>query len=61
MTRFQQANQLPDETLRWLEQRLRTLEKQQRFECAYALRMEVADWLLKDLNANLAVPFRLAD
>jgi len=56
--RFQQANQLPQETLRWLEQRLSTLEQQQRFECAYGLRMEVADWLLKDLNANLAVPHR---
>ena len=56
MPRFQQANQLPQETLRWLEQRLSTLEQKQRFECAYALRMEVAEWLLKDLNANLALP-----
>ncbi|OUW53968.1 MAG: hypothetical protein CBD48_05730 [Cyanobacteria bacterium TMED188] len=52
-------NQLPIETLRWLERRLLSLERQERFECAYALRMEVADWLLGDVDANLAVPISL--
>ncbi|MBL6803489.1 MAG: hypothetical protein ISQ52_10400 [Synechococcus sp. BS307-5m-G38] len=49
-------NQLPVETLRWLERRLSSLERQERYECAYALRMEVAEWLLGAIDANLAVP-----
>ena len=44
------------ETLRWLERRLSSLECQGRYECAYALRMEVAEWLLGAIDANLAVP-----
>jgi len=44
------------ETLRFLERRLRWLEQQQRYECAFALRMEVADWLLVDGNASLSAP-----
>lgn len=40
--------QLPSETRRWIEHWLRTLEQAQRYEDAYALRMELADWLLQD-------------
>ena len=43
-------------TLRTLEQRLSLLEEEGRFECAYALRMEVADWLLGAGDANLSAP-----
>ena len=32
----------------WLEQRLAMLESQGEFEEAYALRMEMADWLLAE-------------
>ena len=32
------------------------LEEEGRFECAYALRMEVADWLLGARDANLSAP-----
>ena len=39
-----------------LEQRLSLLEEEGRFECAYALRMEVADWLLGARDANLSAP-----
>ena len=49
-------NQLPIETLRWLERRLVSLERQGRYECAYALRMEVAEWLLGAVDANLTAP-----
>jgi|TARA_E500000178_G_scaffold211149_1_gene208420 hypothetical protein len=49
-------NQLPIETLRWLERRLLSLERQERYECAYALRMEVAEWLLGAVDANLTAP-----
>ncbi len=44
------------ETVRYLEQRLLWLEQLGQHECAFALRMEVADWLLADGNANLSAP-----
>ena len=56
VARSMRPNQLPVETLRWLERRLASLEQQGRYECAYALRMEVAEWLLGAMDANLAVP-----
>ena len=49
-------HQLAISTLRTLEQRLSLLEEEGRFECAYALRMEVADWLLGARDANLSAP-----
>ena len=49
-------HQLASSTLRTLEQRLSLLEEEGRFECAYALRMEVADWLLGARDANLSAP-----
>ena len=49
-------HQLASSTLRTLEQRLTLLEEEGRFECAYALRMEVADWLLGARDANLTAP-----
>ena len=42
--------------MRTLEQRLSLLEEEGRYECAYALRMEVADWLLGARDANLSGP-----
>jgi len=44
--------QLPAETRRWIERSLQVLEGAQRFEDAYALRMELADWLLQDDDGN---------
>ena len=44
------------ETLYWLQRRLMSLERQERFECAYALRMEVAEWILGAEDGNLKVP-----
>mgnify|MGYP004307557687 FL=1 len=52
-------NQLPLETLHWLESRLASLERQERYECAYALRMEVAEWLLGAMDATLTAPASL--
>ena len=49
-------NQLPIETLRWLERHKTPLKRQGRYECAYALRMEVAEWLLGAGDANLTAP-----
>ena len=49
-------HQVANSTLRMLEQRLSQLEEEGRFECAYALRMEVADWLLGARDANLSAP-----
>ena len=49
-------HQVAGSTLRTLEQRLSQLEEEGRFECAYALRMEVADWLLGARDANLSGP-----
>ena len=49
-------HQVASSTLRTLEQRLSLLEEEGRFECAYALRMEVADWLLGARDANLSAP-----
>lgn len=49
-------HQVASSTLCTLEQRLSLLEKESRFECAYALRMEVADWLLGARDANLSAP-----
>ena len=47
----QPINQLKDQVgalQSWLEQRLAMLESQGEFEEAYALRMEMADWLLAE-------------
>ena len=44
------------ETLYWLQRRLMSLERQERFECAYALRMEVAEWIRGAEDGNLRVP-----
>jgi len=49
-------HQLASSTLHTLEQRLSLLEEEGRFECAYALRMEVADWLLGARDANQIAP-----
>ncbi|WP_392346611.1 hypothetical protein [Parasynechococcus sp.] len=56
MARSKGPHQLANSTLRTLEQRLSLLEQEGRFECAYALRMEVADWLLGARDANLSAP-----
>ncbi len=56
MTRSKGPHQLAISTLRTLEQRLSVLEGEGRYECAYALRMEVADWLLGAKDANLTAP-----
>ena len=56
VTRSKGPHQLASSTLRTLEQRLSLLEEEGRFECAYALRMEVADWLLGARDANLSAP-----
>ena len=56
MARSKGPHQLASSTLSTLEQRLKVLEKEGRFECAYALRMEVADWLLGVRDANLSSP-----
>ena len=56
VARSKGPHQLARSTLRTLEQRLSLLEEEGRFECAYALRMEVADWLLGARDANLSAP-----
>ena len=56
VARSEGPHQLATATLRTLEQRLRVLEDEGRYECAYALRMEVADWLLGARDANLSAP-----
>ena len=56
VARSKGPHQLAGSTLRTLEQRLSLLEEEGRFECAYALRMEVADWLLGAEDANLSAP-----
>ena len=56
VARSEGPHQLAISTLRTLEQRLSLLEEEGRFECAYALRMEVADWLLGAKDANLSAP-----
>ena len=56
VARREGPHQLATATLRTLEQRLRVLEDEGRYECAYALRMEVADWLLGAKDANLSAP-----
>ena len=56
VARSKVPHQLASSTLRTLEQRLSLLEEEGRFECAYALRMEVADWLLEAGDANLSAP-----
>ena len=56
VARSMRPNQLPLETLHLLERRLESLEQQGLYESAYALRMEVAEWLLGAMDANLAVP-----
>ena len=56
VARSKGPHQLATSTLSTLEQRLSLLEEEGRFECAYALRMEVADWLLGAGDANLNAP-----
>lgn len=56
VARSKGPHQLASSTLQTLEQRLRFLEDEGRYECAYALRMEVADWLLGARDANLTAP-----
>ena len=56
VARSKGQHQLASSTLRTLEQRLSLLEEEGRFECAYALRMEVADWLLGARDVNLSTP-----
>ena len=56
VARSKGPHQLASSTLHTLEQRLSLLEEEGRFECAYALRMEVADWLLGAKDANLSAP-----
>ena len=56
VARSKGPHQLASSTLRSLEQRLSLLEEEGRFQCAYALRMEVADWLLGAEDANLSAP-----
>ena len=56
VARSEGPHQLSATTLRTLEHRLRVLEEEGRYECAYALRMEVADWLLGARDANLSAP-----
>ena len=56
VARSKGPHQLASSTLRTLEQRLSLLEEEGRYECAYALRMEVADWLLGARDANLSGP-----
>ena len=56
VARSEGPHQLVISTLRTLEQRLSLLEEEGRYECAYALRMEVADWLLGVRDANLSAP-----
>ncbi|MCB4395507.1 hypothetical protein FZZ91_07435 [Synechococcus sp. HB1133] len=56
VARSKSPHQLAISTLRTLEQRLSLLEEEGRYECAYALRMEVADWLLGARDANLSAP-----
>ena len=56
VARSKGPHQLASSTLRTLEQRLSLLEEEGRFECAYALRMEVADWLLGARDVNLSTP-----
>lgn len=45
--------QIPAETRRWIEHSIQRLEREQRFEDAYALRMELADWLLQDETTDV--------
>ena len=56
MARSHGLHQVANSTLRTLEHRLSQLEEEGRFECAYALRMEVADWLLGARDVNLSGP-----
>ena len=56
VARSEGPHQLAISTLRTLEQRLKLLEEEGRYECAYALRMELADWLLGVRDANLSAP-----
>lgn len=44
--------QLPSETRRWIEEYLQSLERSERFEDAYALRMELAEWVLDEENGK---------
>ncbi len=44
--------QLPAETRRWIDHCLQSLERSQRFEDAYALRMELAEWVLEEENGS---------
>jgi len=48
MSRRRIQRQLPSETRQWIEQRLLGLERAERFEDAYALRMEMAELVAPD-------------
>ncbi len=54
MSQRRSQRQLPGETLQWIEGRLRDLERLEFFEEAYALRMEMAEWLL-ERDSSLSV------
>ena len=56
MSRASQSLAPAGETLYWLRRRLVSLEQQERYECAYALRMELAEWILGSEDGNLRVP-----
>ena len=56
VARSKGPHQVASSTLCTLEQRLSLLEEEGRYECAYALRMEVADWLLGVRDVNLSAP-----
>ena len=56
VARLEGPHQIATATLRTLEERLRVLEEKGHYESAYALRMEVADWLLGARDANLSAP-----
>ncbi|MCP9799929.1 hypothetical protein KBY67_03900 [Synechococcus sp. RedBA-s] len=65
VTRRRLQRQLPGETRHWLECRLHALENLEQFEEAYALRMEMAEWLLEGGHdqpvSNLTVARLLRD
>ncbi len=65
MSQRRRQRQLPSETRHWIEVRLDRLEAVERFEDAYALRMEMAEWLLEAGGgppvANLTVARLLRD
>jgi hypothetical protein len=65
MSQRRRQRQLPGETRQWIEQRLLFLDQAERFEDAYAISMEMAEWLLQEPTdrpcANLTVPRLLGE